>query len=252
MERLENIVTHINRTLEIDQFKDYAPNGLQVEGKREVRKLVTGVTASLAFLEAALKRDADAVLVHHGYFWRGEPSPLTGMRGRRVATLMRHELSLLAYHLPLDVHPVMGNNAELGRRLGFRVLSTHEVDGVEGLVWVGEDPTGGSGDALVSRIESTLGRQALVAGDTSATVRRVGWCTGGGQRFVTLAAELGCQAFISGEISEQTTHEARESGLVYVGAGHHATERYGVQALGASLATNFDIEHEFIDIDNPA
>jgi len=252
MESLDDIVAHSNRTLEIERFKDYAPNGLQVEGKAQIRKLVTGVTASLAFLEAALQENADAVLVHHGYFWRGEASVLTGMRGRRVGLLMRNELSLLAYHLPLDVHPTLGNNAELGRRLGLKTLSTHTVDGIEGLVWVGELADEESGEALMDRVERTLDRRPLVAGDKSASVRKVGWCTGGGQRFVTLAAELGCDAFISGEISEQTTHEARESGLLYVAAGHHATERYGVQALGAALAQRFDIEHLHIDIDNPA
>ncbi len=245
MAKLTDIVDFCTTRLEPDSFDDYCPNGLQVEGRAEVRRIVSGVTASQALLDAAVAADADLILVHHGYFWRGEAAPLTGIKGRRIRTLMRADISLLAYHLPLDAHPELGNNRQLGNRLGFS-----QGGAVDGLLW-GIDlseplPTA----TLAARIETALGRSPLVVGESTG-LRRVAWCTGAAQGMIEAAAGLGFDAFISGEVSEQTVHQARELGIDYLAAGHHATERYGVRALGEQLAGHFDIEHDFIDIPNP-
>ena len=252
METLATLTDHINRTLDCDRFDDYGPNGLQVQGKPEIQTLITGVTASVAFLDAAIAAGADAVLVHHGYFWKGESPTITGMRHARIARLIKSDVSLLAYHLPLDVHLELGNNAQLGRRLSLVAESQHMISGIPNLLWRGRLTTPMSADAFVEHVSSSLGRTAMNAGDPGRQIETIAWCTGGAQRYIHDAAALGCDAFLSGEISEQTTHEARELGLLYVAAGHHATERYGVQALGAHLASQFAIDHRFIDIDNPA
>lgn len=252
MELLSTIVDYVNRTLDVDRISDYCPNGLQVQGRTEVRRLVTGVTASLEFLERAIEADADAVLVHHGYFWRGEPAALIGMKYARVKQLITHDISLLAYHLPLDTHLEFGNNAQLARRLDLQNLQQHSVDGVENLFWSGELEKPISAESWIERIDTALGRSPTVAGDMGRPIGRVGCCTGGAQRYISMAADLGLDAFVSGEISEQTTHEARERQVLYAAAGHHATERYGVQALGEHLSQQFALEHRFIDVDNPA
>ncbi|MBX2837029.1 MAG: Nif3-like dinuclear metal center hexameric protein [Gammaproteobacteria bacterium] len=252
MELLSTIVDYVNRTLDVDRISDYCPNGLQVQGRTEVRRLVTGVTASLEFLERAIEADADAVLVHHGYFWRGEPAALIGMKYARVKQLITHDISLLAYHLPLDTHLEFGNNAQLARRLDLQNLQQHSVDGVENLFWSGELEKPISAESWIERIDTALGRSPTVAGDMGRPIGRVGCCTGGAQRYISMAADLGLDAFVSGEISEQTTHEARERQVFYAAAGHHATERYGVQALGEHLSQQFALEHRFIDVDNPA
>jgi len=252
MEKLTTLVEYGNRCLEVGRYQDYCPNGLQVQGKDSVAKLVTGVTASERFLEAAIDANADVVLVHHGYFWTGEPAPIVGMKYRRLHRLLKHNVALLAYHLPLDCHVQFGNNAQLAQRFGISVTAQHTAGGVEQLVWEGCLAKPEPANTFADRISKALSRQCLVVGSQDHDVKRVAWCSGGGQRFVNLAAELGVDAFISGEISEQTTHEAREQGLIYIAAGHHATERYGVQAFGAHLAQQFDIEHQHIDIDNPA
>ena len=246
MAKLEDIVTYCNQRLDIDAFDDYCPNGLQVEGRAEVSRVISGVTACQALVEAAAREQGDLLLVHHGYFWRSEPQPLVGMKGRRVRGLMAADLNLLAYHLPLDAHEELGNNRQLGVRLGLD-------DGapVDGLIW-GQDLASPLVAAdLATRIESSLQRAPLMVGPPDTLLRRVAWCTGGAQGMLQRAAAAGFDAFISGEISEPTVHEARELGVVYLAAGHHATERYGVQALGAELAARFDVEHHFIDIDNP-
>jgi dinuclear metal center YbgI/SA1388 family protein len=244
---LDAIVAHCDQRLDAASFDDYCPNGLQVEGRREVRRIVSGVTACLALLDAAAEDGADLVLVHHGYFWRGEAAPLVGLKGRRVRRLMTAGMSLLAYHLPLDAHPEIGNNRQLGDRLGLEGARP-----LGGLIWGAEPADPPTVAGFAARVEGGLGRVPLVVGAEDRPLRRIGWCTGAAQGMIEQAAALGCDAYLSGEISEQTAHQARELGLVYIAAGHHATERYGVQALGAELATRFGLEHRFVDVDNPA
>lgn len=246
MAQLRDITRYCDERLDAGSFDDYCPNGLQVEGRAEVASIVSGVTASQALLDAAAEAGADLVLAHHGYFWRGEPAPLVGMKGRRLKTLFAAEISLLAYHLPLDAHPELGNNRQLGLRLGFDAGVP-----VDGLLWgQGLDRPMAASD-LAARVESALGRAPLMIGSPDAALARVAWCTGAAQGMIVQAAAAGFDAFISGEISEQTVHEAQELGILYLSAGHHATERYGVQALGDELADRFALQHRFIDIDNP-
>ena len=234
--------------LRVQDFRDYCPNGLQVEGRAEVTRIVTGVTASAALLEAAVAAGADAVIVHHGYFWRGEDGRITGMRRRRIGLLFEHDLNLFAYHLPLDAHPEVGNNATLAQQLGLALETRFGEQDIAALGTIGAGSTAGT---LAQTISDKLGRAPLLIGDAMRPLRRVAWCTGGAQGMFEQAIALGADAYISGEISEQTVHLARESGVAYLAAGHHATERYGVQALGAHLAQRFGLEHQFIEIDNP-
>jgi dinuclear metal center YbgI/SA1388 family protein len=252
MATLPELVDYTNTLLAVGRFQDYCPNGLQVEGKPEVGLLVSGVTASQDLIEAAITAGADAVLVHHGYFWKGEDPCITGMKRRRLQRLLGTQTSLLAYHLPLDAHPELGNNAQLARVLGFKTHGTFgaDVDGA-GLVHYGypEPPTEAA--ALAGRIRRALGRAPMHIPGARELIRSVGWCTGAAQAWIEAAAKRGLDAFISGEISEQTVHVARECGIHYYAAGHHATERFGVQALGDHLAERFSIGHRFIDIENP-
>lgn len=239
---------YLDRLLEAGRFTDYCPNGLQVEGRDEIQTIVTGVTASMSLIEAALEIGADAILVHHGYFWKGEPAVMTGIKKRRIATLLRHDINLYAYHLPLDAHPTLGNNAELGRLLEFRAEGSF---GEQGLGVFGVPHQAMRVADLALHIEGRLGRAPLVIGDAERRVSRVGWCTGAAQSYFDAAIAAGVDAFISGEISEPTVHSARESGVAYFSAGHHATERYGIRALGEHLAAQFGLQHHFIDRDNP-
>ncbi len=239
---------YLESLLAVARFRDYCPNGLQVEGRAEVSRIVTGVTASRALLEAAASRGADAVIVHHGYFWRGEDARITGMKRHRLALLLKHDISLLAYHLPLDAHPELGNNAQLGRRLD---LDEEGRFGDQDIAARGRLARPMSLRAFGALIAERLGRSPLVVGDESRMVERVGWCTGAAQDHLEAAVALGVDAFISGEVSEQTVHVARETGIAFIAAGHHATERYGVQALGGHLAERFGLQHEFVDIPNP-
>ena len=234
--------------LQVHDFRDYCPNGLQVEGRGEIKCIVTGVTASAALIEAAVAAGADALIVHHGYFWRGEDARITGMRRRRIGLLFEHELNLFAYHLPLDAHPEIGNNATLARQLG--VTQTQRF-GEQDIAALGMLADGSTVASFTQTISEKLGRAPLVIGDAARPLRRIAWCTGGAQGMFEQAIALGVDAYISGEISEQTVHLARESGVAYIAAGHHATERYGVQALGAHLAQRFGLEHQFIEIENP-
>jgi len=245
MAQRDEILAYCDRRLDVASFDDYCPNGLQVEGRAEVRTIASGVTASQALLDAAVAAEADLVLVHHGYFWRNEASPLTGIKGRRIATLMRSGMSLLAYHLPLDAHPELGNNRQLGLRFGFDRCS---VD--QGLLWAAELAQPMSASDLVARVAAALDRAPLSVGPDH-DVSRLAWCTGAAQGMIEQAALRGFDAFVSGEISEQTVHQARELGILYLAAGHHATERWGVQALGSELADRFGVAHRFIDIANP-
>jgi dinuclear metal center YbgI/SA1388 family protein len=249
---LNELVAYTNRLLAIENFNDYCPNGLQVQGRSEVHTLVGGVTACQALLDAAITQQADAVLVHHGWFWKGEDPCIVGMKQRRLATLLRHGISLIAYHLPLDAHPELGNNAQLARRLDLTVTGTTGGNGrMPGLVMLGELAEPVSGANFAARIETRLQRKSLHIPGSDAPIRRLAWCTGAAQSSIETAFNEGADAFLTGEASEQTVHFARENGLHFFAAGHHATERYGVQALGAHLAQQFALRFTFIDIDNP-
>ena len=236
--------------LEITRFRDYCPNGVQVEGRAEIKIIVSGVTASLALLEQAVLLNADAVLVHHGYFWRGEDMRVIGQKHKRLKLLLENDISLFAYHLPLDMHKQLGNNAQLGNRLG--VLPTARF-GENDLGWVGHmmDSSIRTLGDLARHIESKLGRRPLLIGNAEQLLGQVAWCTGAAQNMLDQAIDAGASVFLSGEISEPTVHLARESGVAYFACGHHATERYGVQALGGYIAKEFGLEHHFIDINNP-
>ena len=244
----EELVDYLDGLLMPGKFKDYCPNGLQVEGRGEIRCLVAGVTASQALLDAAAERNADAILVHHGYFWKGEDGRVTGIRRQRLATLLARDINLLAYHLPLDAHPELGNNAQLAQRLGWLPEGRF---GEQDIAWLGALVQPGKLATLVADVARVLGREPLVIGDADKLIRRIGWCSGGAQGYFEQAIELGVDAYLSGEISEQTVHLARESGVAYIAAGHHATERYGVQALADHLGRQFGIACEFVDLDNP-
>ena len=242
---LENIV---NQQLNSSSFSDYAPNGLQVEGRAEVTKIITGVTASQALLDEAVKRNADAVMVHHGYFWKNEAAVIKGMKRNRLRTLLANDINLFGWHLPLDAHPQLGNNAQLAQLLDIEVRGE-----IMPLVLWGELTQPVSGEAFAQRIAEKLGRQPLHCGDNAPEViRRVAWCSGGGQGFIDNAAAFGVDAFFTGEVSEQTIHSAREQGIHFFAAGHHATERGGIKALGEWLAQSYGLDVTFIDIPNPA
>ena len=244
----EELVEYLEGLLQPANFRDYCPNGLQVEGRTEIVRVVAGVTASQALLDAAVARGADAVLVHHGYFWKGEDGRVTGIRRQRLKTLLGHDINLLAYHLPLDAHPELGNNAQLASRLDWQPDGRF---GEQDIGWLGQAAAPTTAGRLAERIAIELGRQPLLIGDPQRPVRRLGWCTGGAQGYFEQAIALGVDAFISGEISEQTVHLARESGVAYLACGHHATERYGVAALAAHLAAQCGLQCEFGDVDNP-
>lgn len=244
----EELNRYLDGLLEVSRFRDYCPNGLQVEGRAEIRRIVSGVTASFDLLQAALAQDADAILVHHGYFWKGDDPCLTGTRRARIALLFAHELNLYAYHLPLDAHAEFGNNAQLGMRLGLSETGRF-ADQEVGFYGSLNGPM--RLDAFAARVRERLGREPLVIGDGAREIRQIAWCTGAAQGFFEEAIKLKPDAYLSGEISEQQVHLARESGVAFIAAGHHATEKYGVQALGEHLAVRFGLEHRYIDIANP-
>lgn len=245
---LTELANYIASLLEIDRFRDYSPNGVQVEGRPEVRRLASAVTASQRVLEEAAAWGADAILVHHGYFWRNENPVVAGIKKRRIAHLLQHDISLLAYHLPLDAHPELGNNVQLGKELGF---VAHGTFGEQALAWQGETAQTRSLDELARHIGERLGRMPLVIGDGTHAIARIAWCTGAAQGYFEQAASLGVDAFLTGEISEQNVHVAEETGVAFIAAGHHATERYGIQALGGHLADRFGLVHRFFDQDVP-
>ena len=246
--KLAELVDYLERLLEPAKFRDYCPNGLQVEGRAEVRRVIAGVTASQALLDAAVAQGADAVLVHHGYFWRGEDGRITGMRKRRLGTLIKHDISLLAYHLPLDAHPELGNNAQWAAALGWQPLGRF---GEQDIGWFGTLPQVQTLGELAVGVTRVLARPPLVIGDALKPVSRLAWCSGGAQGYFEQAIALGVDAYLSGEISEQTVHLARESGVAYLAAGHHATERFGARALASHLAEHCGLDCRFIDDDNP-
>ena len=244
----QQLVEYLDGLLQPAKFRDYCPNGLQVEGRAEVVHVVAGVTASQALLDVAVARGADAVLVHHGYFWKGEDGRVTGIRRQRLKTLLANDINLLAYHLPLDAHPELGNNAQLASRFGWLPDGRF---GEQDIAWLGtvEAPT--TAGQLAAQISAGLARNPMLIGDPARPVRRLGWCSGGAQDYFEQAIALGVDAFVSGEISEQTVHLARESGVAYLASGHHASERYGVAALAAHLNRNCGLQCEFVDLDNP-
>lgn len=246
---LEKFVTTL---LQPEEVKDYCPNGLQVEGKAEIKRLISGVTACQALIDQAVEQNADALLVHHGYFWQGENPCIRGMKRKRIATLIDHNISLLAYHLPLDIHPELGNNACLGRLLGIEKVLPGDV---KCLVWQGELEKPMTAEQFQLHLAQQLDHQSTanvlhIAGEVDE-IRSLAWCTGAAQSYIDQAAEMGVDAFLSGEVSEQTVHVARERGIHFFAAGHHATERYGVQAVGQHVAEALGIEHQFIDVANP-
>jgi dinuclear metal center YbgI/SA1388 family protein len=238
--------------LQPERFRDYGPNGLQVEGRLPVRKLVSGVTASRALIEAAIAAQADAIFVHHGLFWRGQDGRVTGWMKRRLALLLAHDVNLYAYHLPLDAHPELGNNAQLARQLGLVIGGRF---GEQELGFLGERDGGAvfaDAQALADHVSRAVKRPVMAVGGDGRAIRKIAWCTGGAQGYFESAIAAGADAFITGEISEPQAHYARESGVAFIACGHHASERYGAPALAAHVAAQLGVAHEFIEIDNPA
>lgn len=252
----KDLCAWIDATLSAQAFNDYCPNGLQVEGKSTIKHIIAGVTASEALIMHAIERRADAILVHHGWFWKGEDPRIRGQKKKRLSALLAHDINLIAYHLPLDAHPVLGNNAQLAKKLGL----TPELDekgmpkttGSNGLLWLGSAQGMTNVGELNLKIENQLGRRPLSIGSDDMTVGKVAWCTGAAQNMLQDAIDAGANVYISGEISEPTVHLARESGVTYISAGHHATERYGIQALGNEIQRQLGIQVDFVDLDNPA
>jgi dinuclear metal center YbgI/SA1388 family protein len=245
----DDMLAFLDQFLEAGRFRDYGPNGLQVEGRRDVRKIVSGVTASLDFIETAIAARADALFVHHGLFWRGYEGRLTGWLKQRVQRLLQADVNLFAYHLPLDAHPTHGNNAQFGARLG---LAAHARFGEQDLGFIGTAGAALDLDGLRQRVVTALGRSPLVLAGDGRPLRRLAWCTGGAQGYFEAAIAAGVDVFLTGEVSEPQAHLTRETGVAFLACGHHATERYGAPAVAEHAAAALGIEHEFIDIDNPA
>jgi dinuclear metal center YbgI/SA1388 family protein len=246
--QLKKLCEFCDEYLKVDEFNDYCPNGLQVEANSQVENIVCGVTASQALIEAAIEQGADTLIVHHGYFWKGESQPITGYKGRRISSLIKNNINLLAFHLPLDAHPEVGNNVQLGRIMDWKVTASF---GEQNLVLEGSLPQAQTLAEVSQQIEAKLATGTLPISAGDHPIERIAWCTGAAQGFIEAAAERGVDAFVSGEISEPTFHLAREMGIHYIAAGHHATERYGVQALGKIIADRFGVQQQFIDIPNP-
>lgn len=249
----QQLASLLAELLQTERVRDYCPNGLQVEGKQNITRIVTGVTASQALVDAAIEWSADAILVHHGYFWKNEAPEITGMKKKRLQALLANDINLFAYHLPLDIHPTLGNNAQLGKLLNAESITPLVTVEPVGVLMQGEYPEPRSLSEVAVLLQQQLGREVLAhdAG-TNKIVRKLAWCTGGGQGYIEQAAAAGADLFISGEVSEQTIHVSRELNIHFIAAGHHATERYGVKALGEYLGANYPVEVKFIDIDNPA
>lgn len=248
----KQLLDYINNYLEIGKIKDYCPNGLQVEGRAEINTIITGVTASQALIDKAIEQRADLILVHHGYFWKGESQPIVGLKKNRIKALLVNDINLAGYHLPIDVHPEVGNNRQLGELLGLKNIKP--IAGIEplGIVYQGELTQSHTEHELASHIERVLQRTPLAVSGQKSNIKTLAWCTGGGQSFIDAAADYNIDAFISGEVSEQTVHSARELGVAFYAAGHHATERYGIKALGEHLKSHFNVDVQFVDVDNPA
>jgi len=246
--RLADLLSSLAQLLSADEYKDYCPNGLQVEGRAQVRKIVCGVSANLALIKQAIERKADAVLVHHGWFWQPK-EPVVGYYKERMRCLLLNDISLIAYHLPLDGHPELGNNAQLARLAGWR---TEGRFGAQNIGFIGQLEKPVSASQMCKKLEELLSRKPLLVGNTRKRIKMIAWCSGGAQGMLEQAVELGVDAYVSGEISEYNPHVAAESNVAYIAAGHHATERFGIQALGNYISERFPVLCEFIDIDNPA
>lgn len=244
----EDLRVYLDGLLEAPRFRDYCPNGLQVEGKPETKRILCGTTASQALIDAAIAWQADAILVHHGWFWKGEDGRVTGFRKQRMAALLKHDINLFAYHLPLDAHPVLGNNAQLAAKFGWAIDGNF---GEQSIGFIGTPNAPLSAGQLAHQVGAALNRAPQLLGDEHREVRRVAWCSGGAQGYFEQAIATGADLFLSGEVSEQTYHLALESGIPYIAAGHHATERYGVQALGKHLAETHGLECEYLELENP-
>lgn len=243
----------LNNLLSPELIKDFCPNGLQIQGSDNITKVITGVTATQALIERAIDENADAILVHHGYFWKNESYVIKGMKHKRIKALLDHNINLFAYHLPLDIHPTVGNNAQLGKLLAIKHTGPLELGNAQSVAVQGKLASTVDGKTFKNRIDNVLARECLhISPPSNKVINTIGWCTGGGQNYIELAAEQGVDAFISGEVSEQTTHIAREMDIHFFAAGHHATERYGVKALAAHINNELPIEALFVDIDNPA
>ena len=251
MVQLTELVNYTNSLLDVGRFRDYCPNGLQVEGRAEVRKLVCGVTACQALVDAAVAAKADALLVHHGYFWKGEAAPITGMKMRRIKALLDAGISLLAWHLPLDAHPELGNNAQLAQKLDLITDGRFPGQDEAAVGLHGRLATPQAAEIFADKLESVLGRQPLHIAPNQRPIKTIAWCSGGAQGYIEAAADAGVDAYLTGEVSEQTFHIAHERDIHFFAAGHHATERYGVQALAAHLGQKFGLESKFHDVLNP-
>jgi dinuclear metal center YbgI/SA1388 family protein len=246
-----NLASYLHNLLACANFNDYAPNGVQVEGRDKITRICTAVTAAAVVIEQAVELQADALLVHHGYFWRGEDSVIIGIKRQRIAKLLTHNMTLFAYHLPLDCHPELGNNACLAKLLDFNSINKHQAGKTPNLLWSGSLAAGKTAKEFVAQLQAKLGREPVHIQGTDRMIRRLAWCSGAAQDFIEEAHALGVDAYLSGEISERTYYQAQELGIHYFSCGHHATERYGIQALGKHLAENFKLQHHFIDSPNP-
>ncbi|MFT4941820.1 MAG: dinuclear metal center YbgI/SA1388 family protein [Paraglaciecola sp.] len=242
----------LNELLQPERVRDFCPNGMQVEGRKQIKRIVTGVTASQNLIDEAIRLEADAILVHHGYFWKGEEPCIRGMKKQRLAALLLNDINLYAYHLPLDIHPSLGNNAQLAKLLGIEVETGLEPGNATSVAMRGYFETPMDAAQLGRTIEIKLGRKPLHEASSKKLIKSVAWCTGGGQNYIEMAAEQGVDAYITGEVSEQTIHTAREMDIHFYAAGHHATERYGVKAVGEHIAQKLGLNVQFVDIPNPA
>lgn len=251
MIKREELSAYLDEFLTTAKYNDYAPNGLQVEGKSQIKRICTAVTASEDVILQAINWQADALLVHHGYFWRGEAPVITGMKKQRINHLLLNEINLMAYHLPLDCHLELGNNACLAKFLPLQSITTHKVGNVDNLLWSGFLDQPIAADALTDLLAAKLNRRPLHIAANNQPIRSIAWCSGGAQDYIEEAYKLGVDAYLSGEVSERTYYQAKELGIHYYAAGHHATERYGIQALGEHLVSQFQFVHQFIDSDNP-
>lgn len=245
------LLQHLDSLLNAQRIRDYCPNGLQVEGKERIQTIVTGVTASQALIDAAIEQQADAILVHHGYFWKGEDERITGIKRERIRALLQHDINLFAYHLPLDVHSELGNNVQLAKVLELTIDGALDDNDLSVPGNVGRLPEPMTGKQFSDWVAERLDREPLHIGEDNDLIETIGWCTGGAQGYLQKAIDAGVDAYLTGEINEPAVHLARETGTHFYSAGHHATERYGAKALGEYLAEEFDLSVEFIDIDNP-
>ena len=249
--KIKELCQYLDEFLDVRRYRDYAPNGLQVEGRENVERIVTGVTACAALIDQAIELDADAILVHHGYFWKNEDARVVGLKARRLKALLKHDINLLAYHLPLDGHPVVGNNAQLGQLLELKGAALDAEVLAQGLVWHAYLDRPLAVEQFHRHVAEKLGRVPLHIAGGPREIQHVAWCSGAAQHYINELAPYNVDLYFSGEISESTVHVAQEAGLHYFAAGHHATERYGVKALGDHLFDRFEIQPQFVDIDNP-